>query len=55
VGTTGSPLLTFKEFERLPDQPRKQELLEGELIELPPAELKHKRITHWFTICFTLL
>jgi Uma2 family endonuclease len=45
MGTT-TTLLTFKEFERLPDQPGKRELLEGELIELPPAELKHNRISH---------
>ena len=45
MGTT-TTLLTFEEFERLPDQPGKRELLEGELIELPPAELKHNRIAH---------
>jgi Uma2 family endonuclease len=38
--------LTFEEFERLPDQPGKRELLKGELIELPPAELKHNRIAY---------
>jgi Uma2 family endonuclease len=38
--------LTFEEFERLPDQPGKRELLKGELIELPPAELKHNKISH---------
>jgi Uma2 family endonuclease len=43
MGTT-TTLLTFEEFERLPDQPGKRELLEGELIELPPAELKHNEI-----------
>jgi Uma2 family endonuclease len=42
MGTT-SALLTFEEFERLPDQPGKRELVEGELIELPPAEIKHDR------------
>jgi Uma2 family endonuclease len=36
--------LTFEEFERLPDQPGKRELLKGELIELPPADKKHNRI-----------
>jgi Uma2 family endonuclease len=36
--------LTFEEFERLPDQPGKRELLKGELIELPPADKKHHRI-----------
>src|SRR6478736_4368048 len=44
--TTTTTLLTFKEFERLPDQPGKRELLKGELIELAPALLKHNRITH---------
>jgi Uma2 family endonuclease len=44
--TTETPLLTFEEFERLPDQPGKRELLKGELVELPPAELKHNRIAH---------
>jgi hypothetical protein len=44
ISTTS--LLTFEEFERLPDRPGKRELLAGELIELPPAELKHNRIAH---------
>ena len=43
MGTT-TTLLTFEEFERLPDQPGKRELLDGELIELPPAELNHNQI-----------
>jgi Uma2 family endonuclease len=43
MGAT-TTLLTFEEFERLPDQPGKRELLKGELIELPPAEMKHDRI-----------
>jgi Uma2 family endonuclease len=38
--------LTFEEFERLPEQPGKRELLKGELIELPPAELNHNRIAY---------
>jgi len=33
VGT----LLTFEQFEQLPDDPSKCELLDGELIEVPPA------------------
>jgi Uma2 family endonuclease len=36
--------MTFEEFERLPDSPGKLELLRGELIELPPAKLKHNEI-----------
>ena len=43
MGTTTS-LLTFEEFERLPDQPGKRELLKGELIDGPPAEEKHNTI-----------
>jgi Uma2 family endonuclease len=37
--------LSFDEFERLPDRPGKQELLQGELIELPPPESSHSRIS----------
>ena len=41
--TVGTSLMTFEEFERLPEpeQPGKCELLEGELIQLPPAKKKH--------------
>jgi Uma2 family endonuclease len=39
IVTTG--LLTFEEFERLPDDAYKCELLEGELIQMPPADLEH--------------
>src|SRR5580658_1188069 len=42
---TVKTLLTFEEFEQLPDQPGKCELVRGELIELPPADLKHNRIS----------
>ena len=44
MGATTTALMTFEEFERMPEQPGKQELLRGELIELPPADLKHNRI-----------
>jgi len=44
MGTaTETPLLTFEEFERLPEYAGKQELLKGELIELPPPPTKHAR------------
>ena len=46
MGTT-TTLLTFEEFERLPDdpdEPGKAELLDGELIQLPPAKLRHMDI-----------
>jgi Uma2 family endonuclease len=38
--------MTFAEFENLPDKPGKQELLEGELIALPPAKDRHSVIVH---------
>jgi Uma2 family endonuclease len=39
-------LLTFEEFERMPEEPGKQELLNGELIRLPPAKKRHVRLSH---------
>jgi len=39
-------LLTFEEFEKLPSEPGKMELLDGELIRLPPAFIKHMKIIH---------
>ena len=42
MGTT--TLLSFEEFERLPDEPGKVQLLDGELIQLPPAKLKHMEV-----------
>jgi Uma2 family endonuclease len=38
-------LFTFEEFERMEEKPGKQELIHGELIELPPPELKHQKIS----------
>lgn len=35
--------LTFEQFEQLPDEPGKCELLEGELFQLPPAKSKHNK------------
>ena len=37
-------LLTFAEFEKLPDSPGKRELLDGEIIEMPPPKLRHSDI-----------
>jgi Uma2 family endonuclease len=37
-------LLTMEEFLSLPDAPGKQELLNGELISLPPAKRSHMEI-----------
>jgi len=39
-------LLSFEEFEQLPSEPGKQELLDGELFSLPPAKVRHERIIH---------
>jgi len=38
--------LTFEEFEQLPGEPGKMELLDGELIRLPPAMRRDSRIAH---------
>jgi Uma2 family endonuclease len=45
-------LLTFAEFEQLPDEPGKLELLDGELIRLPPSKTRNMRIAE---ILFKLL
>jgi Uma2 family endonuclease len=34
-------VLSWGQFEQLPDDPGKRELLEGELIELPPPKIRH--------------
>lgn len=39
-------LMSIADFELLPDVPGKQELLEGELIKLPPARDSHGDIVH---------
>jgi len=46
MGAVTSNLLTFEEFERLPihEEPGKRELLEGELIEMPPADREHNKL-----------
>jgi Uma2 family endonuclease len=41
-------LLTAEEFLNLPDTPGKQELLDGELISLPPAKYYHNGIAMAF-------
>ena len=45
ASTITPTLLTFEEFENLPDEPGKSELLDGELIQLPPAEIDHMDIS----------
>ena len=41
---TASKLLTFAEFEALPEEHGKQELLHGRLIEMPPDIYLHQKI-----------
>jgi Uma2 family endonuclease len=45
MSTIAKPM-TFAEFENLPESPGKRELLDGELIELPPAKQKHLIVQH---------
>jgi Uma2 family endonuclease len=42
--TTTAELMTFEEFERLPEEPGELELLNGELIRLPPPKRMHVKI-----------
>ena len=45
MATTGSALMTWEQFEELPDGDGcHRELLEGELQVLPPAKLGHSRV-----------
>lgn len=46
-------LLTWEQFEQLPDDPGKRELMNGELIQLPPANHHHNEASH--RILFELL
>lgn len=43
-GIMPATLLSVADFAQLPDAPGKQELLEGELIELPPSTLPHSKL-----------
>ena len=44
-------LMTFAEFEQLPDCPGKQELIDGEVIQLPPPVAIHTLIAKWCRRC----
>ena len=50
MGNTTTGLMTFEEFERLPDHEEsfKLELLDGELMQMPPAITVHMRIVKQF-------
>lgn len=51
MGTVVAATMTFEEFERLPDGPEDLELLEGELVEMPPPERSHMEDTkHLFKL-----
>ncbi|MBZ5626460.1 MAG: Uma2 family endonuclease [Acidobacteriia bacterium] len=51
MGTVVAARMTFEEFERLPDGPEDLELLEGELVEMPPPERSHMKDTkHLFKL-----
>lgn len=41
MGASSTATMTFEEFERLPDDAGEFELLEGELIRMPPPEADH--------------
>ena len=43
--TSTTSLMSFAEFEQMPEAPGKQELIDGELIEMPPAKLRHMEIS----------
>ena len=43
--TSTIALMTFAEFEQMPEAPGKQELIDGELFELPPAKVRHTNIS----------
>jgi len=38
-------LVTFEDLERMPEEPGKTELLDGELIQMPPAKLRHNEFS----------
>ena len=48
MSATTSTLMTFEDFERLPDEPGKDELIDGEHIHVPPPFLEHMLIIHRF-------
>jgi Uma2 family endonuclease len=46
MATTTTNLLTWEAFEQIPDDGMHREILEGELIVLPPAKSRHTLIVH---------
>src|SRR5688572_18471737 len=43
--STAVQLMTFAEFEQLPDMPGKQELINGRLVAMPPPENNHSLVS----------
>ena len=43
--STATQLMTFAEFEQLPDMPGKQELINGRLVAMPPPETEHSVVS----------
>jgi Uma2 family endonuclease len=48
--STTTQAMTWAEFKKLPDTPGKRELLNGELIEMPPAKLDHMELLMRFVM-----
>lgn len=46
--STTSSLVTFAQFEQLPEVPGKQELVDGEIIYLPPSVIRHAQLAKRF-------
>ena len=45
-------LMTFAEFEQLPDTPGKRELIDGEVVSMPPPDWKHSQLTTNLVLLF---
>jgi Uma2 family endonuclease len=43
--STATQLMTFAEFEQLPDMPGKQELINGRLVYMPPPDDNHSLVS----------
>jgi Uma2 family endonuclease len=46
--STSTSYMTFEQFEQLPDEPNKLELIDGEVIRMPPPFTQHSRIAMRF-------
>jgi hypothetical protein len=48
---SSTALMTFAEFEQLPDAPGKRELIDGELVTMPPPQLRHSTLVKRHSGC----